>query len=151
MAIESFPAPTQISYFTASRRHINYFPSPTVPAGRISARGVPDGDNKLHFKAVLETDTQHFAHFSARRYPKTVFGGRKRDHHADLRAFQCVTVPENGVRRAKTGPSRRVSDKKLRDGGKRYIKGRIREMPGQAGHDVAEAGHDGRWESGCTA
>ena len=102
MAIESFPAPTQISYFTASRRHINYFPSPTVPAGRISARGVPDGDNKLHFKAVLETDTQHFAHFSARRYPKTVFGGRKRDHHIEFRAKSCVTVA-NGTSKDEYG------------------------------------------------
>jgi len=57
------------------------------------------------------------------------------DHHADLSAFQCVTVPENGVRRAKTGPSRRISGKMLRDGGKRYIKGRIRKMPDRGGHD----------------
>jgi len=43
-------------------------------------------------------------------------GGRKRDRHAEFWAFLCVTVPETRPKRQKTGPSRRISGKKLRDG-----------------------------------
>ena len=42
--------------------------------------------------------------------------GRERDHHAVLRAFQCVTVPKTWSQCQKRGPSRRVLADRESDG-----------------------------------
>ena len=65
---------------------------------------------------MLLTDRQSQGRFSICRSPKRELKVRKRDRQAEFGAFLCLTVPKTRVLSPETGPSGRVSGKKLPDG-----------------------------------